>query len=119
MDLARDIANEAVKACRKDGYHVAAVVVDRHGNLRAALRDDIASVYMLQIAQEKANLVIMAGIPSAEFRNKRSDIRPELNHLDGIIVMGGGLPIDAGGSRIGAVAVAGAPGADKDLEFAE
>ena len=114
MDLARDIANEAVKACRKDGYHVAAVVVDRHGNLRAALRDDIASVYMLQIAQEKANLVIMAGIPSAEFRNERSDIRPELNHLDGIIVMGGGLPIDAGGSRIGAVAVAGAPGADKD-----
>ena len=30
MELARDIANEAVMACRKKGYHIAAVVVDRH-----------------------------------------------------------------------------------------
>lgn len=114
LDLASDIAMEAVNACRKDGYHVSAVVVDRHGNLRAALRDDIASVYTLQIAQEKANIVIMAGIPSTQFRNARPDIRPELNHIDGIIVMEGGLPIDSGGYRIGAVGVSGAPGGEKD-----
>ncbi len=114
LDLANDIAMEAVNACRKDGYHVSAVVVDRHGNMRAALRDDIASVYTLQIAQEKANIVIMAGIPSTQFRNARPDIRPELNHIDGIIVMEGGLPIDSGGYRIGAVGVSGAPGGEKD-----
>jgi uncharacterized protein GlcG (DUF336 family) len=114
LDLARDIAMEAVKACRKDGYHVSAVVVDRHGNLRASLRDDIASVYTLQIAQEKANIVIMTGVPSTQFREARSDIRPELNHIDGIIVMEGGLPIDSGGYRIGAVGVSGAPGGEKD-----
>ena len=114
MDLARDLANEAVMVCRKDGYHVSAVVVDRFGNLRAALRDDIASRFTLQIAEEKANEVVMAGITSGQFRDNRGDIRPELNHIDGIIMMQGGLPIDAGGSRIGAIGVSGAPGGEKD-----
>ena len=36
MDLARDIANEAIQACRQDGYYLSAVAVDRHGLLRAA-----------------------------------------------------------------------------------
>jgi len=114
MDLARDLANEAVSACRKDGYHVSAVVVDRFGILRAALRDDIASRFTLQIAEEKANAVVMAGIPSGQFRDNRGDIRPELNHINGIIMMQGGLPINAGGSRIGAIGVSGAPGGEKD-----
>ncbi len=114
MDLARDLANEAVVACRKDGYHVSVVVVDRFGNLRAALRDDIASRFTLQIAEEKANAVILAGIPSGQFRDNRGDIRPELNHINGIIIMQGGLPINAGGSRIGAIGVSGAPGGEKD-----
>lgn len=114
MELARDLANEAIAACRKDGYHVSAVVVDRYGILRAALRDDIASRFTLQIAEEKANAVVMAGIPSGQFRDQRGDIRPELNHIEGIIMMQGGLPINAGGSRIGAIGVSGAPGGEKD-----
>jgi len=40
MELARDIASETVIACRKAGYHVSAVVVDRFSLMRAALRDD-------------------------------------------------------------------------------
>ena len=43
MELARDIAYESVLACRKDGYHVSAVVVDRYGLVRASLRDDLAA----------------------------------------------------------------------------
>lgn len=114
MDLARDLVNEAISVCRKDGYNVSAVVVDRYGILRAALRDDIASRFTLQIAEEKANAVVLAGIPSGQFRHNRGDIRPELNHIDGIIMMQGGLPINAGGSRIGAIGVSGAPGGEKD-----
>ena len=30
MELARDIADESIKACRKLGYQVSAVVVDRY-----------------------------------------------------------------------------------------
>jgi uncharacterized protein GlcG (DUF336 family) len=114
MELARDIANKAVMVCRQQGYQVSAVVVDRSGNIRAALRDDLAARFTLQMAEEKANTVILAGISSGEFLRNRGDIRPELNHMDGLIILEGGLLISAGGYRIGAVGVSGAPGGDKD-----
>jgi hypothetical protein len=37
MELARDITSEAIAACRADGYHVSAVVVDRHGLMRVMI----------------------------------------------------------------------------------
>jgi uncharacterized protein GlcG (DUF336 family) len=114
MELARDMANDAVLACRKAGYQVSAVVVDRGGNMMAALRDTLASRFTLQVAEEKANASIFSGINSGDFRDARKDIQQELNHVNGIIIMEGGLPIEAGGSRIGAIGVSGAPGGDKD-----
>ena len=114
MELARDIANEAVEVCRKQGYHVTAVVVDRHGLLRVVLRDDLAARFTLQIAEQKANAAVMSGIDSGAFRANRADIRPEMNHVEGILMMQGGVLINAGGYRIGAVGVSGAPGGEKD-----
>ena len=114
MELARDLATESILACREDGFSVSAVVVDKHGNQRVALRDDFASKFTLQIAEEKANATIMSGLKSGDFRAKRGDIRPELNHVDGVLMMIGGVPIISGGSRIGAIGVSGAPGGEKD-----
>lgn len=114
MELARDIASESLNACRKKGYQVSAVVVDRSGLIQVALRDDLASRFTLQIAEEKANSVILSGINSGDFRQSRGDIRPELNHMDGIIIMQGALPIEIAGARIGAIGVSGAPGGEKD-----
>lgn len=114
LELARDIANESIIACRKKGYQVSAVVVDRNGLLQAALRDDLASRFTLQIAQEKANSVILSGTNSGEFRTARADIRPELNHIDGIIMLQGGIPVELAGATIGAIGVSGAPGGEKD-----
>lgn len=114
MDLARDIANEAVMACRKDGYNVSAVVVDRYGLMRAALRDDLAARFTLEIAERKANMTVMAWTDSGQFRLARRDIQQELNHIEGLIVMEGGIKIVAGGYNLGAVGVSGAPGGDKD-----
>ena len=96
MELARDVASATIEACRKDGYHVSAVVVDRHGLMRAAL----------------------AWSDSGQFRKAREDIRQELNHVDGLIVMEGGIRIVAGGFNLGAVGVSGAPGGDKDAACA-
>lgn len=119
MELARDIANKAVMVCRKQGYQVSAVVVDRNGNIRAALRDDLAARFTLQLSEEKANATILSGIPSGEFVRARGDIRPELNHMDEIVMLEGALPINAGGYRIGAIGVSGAPGGDKDEACAQ
>ncbi|MDH5473675.1 MAG: heme-binding protein [Gammaproteobacteria bacterium] len=114
LDLARDIASATIKECRKMGYQTSAVVVDRNGLLRVAMRDDLAARFTLQIAEEKANAVIMSGVNSSEFRKNRADIKEELNHVDGLIIMAGGVQILAGGNYIGAVGVSGAPGGDLD-----
>lgn len=119
VELAKDIAFESIKACRKQGFQVSAVVVDRNGLVQAALRDDLATRFTLQIAEEKANTVILSGINSGEFRKSREDIRPELNHIKGIIVMQGGLPIEVAGSKIGAIGVSGAPGGYLDERCAQ
>lgn len=119
MELARDIASETVEVCRKQGYHISAVVVDRHGLLRAALRDDLASRFTLEIAERKANMTVMAWSDSGSFKKAREDIRQELNHIDGLIVMEGGIRIVSGGYNLGAVGVSGAPGGDKDAACAK
>lgn len=114
LELARDLADAAIQACRAQGYQVSAVVVDRSGNLRAALRDDLASRFTLQIAEEKANASILAGVDSGEFARNRADIRMEMNHVKGILVLQGGVLIEAAGHRIGTLGISGAPGGDKD-----
>ncbi|MBE9560903.1 MAG: heme-binding protein [Proteobacteria bacterium] len=119
LDLAQEIAMISIEACRKKGYQVSAVVVDRNGLIQVALRDDLASRFTLQIAEEKANSVILSGSNSGEFRKSRGDIRPELNHMDDIIIMQGALPIEIAGSRIGAIGVSGAPGGDIDEACAQ
>jgi uncharacterized protein GlcG (DUF336 family) len=87
---------------------------NRAGNLQVALRDSLAARHTLEIAERKAGMAIMSGSDTGEFRAARADIRPELNHIDGLIVMDGALPIRAAGSLIGAIGVSGAPGGDKD-----
>ena len=114
LEAANDIAKMSIDACRKDGFNVSVVVVDKHGNVRSVMRDDLAAKHTIEIAQRKANMVVMSGVASGAFKAARPDIQQELNHIEGLIVMQGGLPISAGGILIGAVGVSGAPGGDKD-----
>lgn len=119
MELASDIAAAAVAACRRDGYQVSAIVVDRSGTPVALLRDALASGFTIPLAHGKANAVVLSGIASAEFRRTRQDIRPEINRLDNVLMLEGGLPVRAAGTLLGAVGVSGAPGGDKDEACAQ
>ncbi|MET0028380.1 MAG: heme-binding protein [Candidatus Thiodiazotropha sp.] len=113
-DLAWELVKHAVDACRAQGYQVTAVVVDRDGAESAVLRDAAASRFTIQIAREKANAVILSGVASGVFRDNRRDIQQEMNHVEGILVLQGGLPITSGGSLLGALGVSGAPGGERD-----
>ncbi len=114
LDLAQDIATAAIAACRKDGYQIAVAVTDRSGDPVVIMRDVFVSKYMLQLAQNKANAVVMSNSSSGSLRENMARIRDELNELDGVLLMQGGLPIQVSGSLVGAVGVSGAPGGDKD-----
>ena len=119
LELARDIAQGAIDACRKDGYQVSVVVADRSGRTQVVMRDVFANQYMTQLALGKANAVILSNTSSGELRKNRADIADELNLLDDLLVLDGGLPIQVAGSVIGAVGVSGAPGGDKDAACAQ
>ncbi|MBD3619389.1 MAG: heme-binding protein [Chromatiales bacterium] len=118
-ELAGDIAREAMLACREKGYQASAVVVDRAANTMAVMRDTLAARHTISIAEEKANAVIMSGVSSGDFVKNRGDIRMEMNHVEGIIMLDGGLPIQGGGYMLGAVGVSGAPGGDIDAACAQ
>ena len=119
LELARDVAQGAIDACRKDGYQVSVVVADRSGRTQIVMRDVFANQYMTQLARGKANAVILSNTSSGELRKNRADIADELNLLDDLLVLDGGLPIQVAGSLIGAVGVSGAPGGDKDAACAQ
>jgi uncharacterized protein GlcG (DUF336 family) len=119
LDLARDIAQGAINYCRKDGYQVSVVVTDRSGDPLVVMRDVFVSKYMTQLAHGKANAVVLSNSSSAELRVNMARIRDELNLLEGVLLMEGGLPIRVAGSLIGAVGVSGAPGGDLDEACAQ
>ncbi len=114
LPLAVDIARAAVDACAKSGYQVSAVVVDRSGAPQVVMRDVYASRFTTDIAERKANAVVLSGVSSSEFRSNRADIVAEMNEVAGVLVMPGAVPVRAAGSLLGAVGVSGAPGGDKD-----
>lgn len=119
LDLARDIAQGAIDACRKDGYQVSVVVADRGGRVQVVMRDVFSNEQFTALAQGKAQAVIMSGGSSAALRENRADMINELNLLPEVFVLRGGLPIQVAGSSIGAVGVSGAPGGDKDEACAQ
>ena len=114
VDMARTIAGAALEACRKDAYQVSVVVTDRGGEPLVVMRDIYSNRYFTQLALGKTNAVIMANTTSAELRRNRPDMVNELNLLDGVMVLAGGVPVQVAGSLVGAVGVSGAPGGDLD-----
>ena len=95
------------------------MVVDRGANTQVVMRDTLAARFTIQIAEEKANAVVMGGVSTKDFLENRADIRAEMNHVDGMIMLEGGLPITAAGANLGAVGVSGAPGGDIDAGCAQ
>lgn len=115
-EVALDLARAALAECRKRGYQAAVAVVDRFGVTQVMLRDRFAGAHTPATAAGKAwtavsfrtsttDLVAMTqpGMPQSGVRN-----------LPGVVILGGGLLIEAGGSTLGGVGVSGGPGGDAD-----
>jgi uncharacterized protein GlcG (DUF336 family) len=114
LDLARDLAQGAVDACREEGYQVSAVVVDRSAVVQVVMRDVYASRFNTEIARKKANAAILGSVSTREFLENRPDITATMNLLDDVLVLRGAVPVRSAGSLIGALGVSGAPGGDLD-----
>jgi uncharacterized protein GlcG (DUF336 family) len=115
-DTAFDLAHAALQQCRKDGYQVAVVVLDRFGQPLVELRDRFTPFDALGIARGKAKTAVTYTRDTGEFVKAIKDgtLGAGLANLPGVTPLAGGLIIEAGGSLLGGVGVAGAPGGDKD-----
>ena len=120
-DIAFDLARTALNRCRKDGYQVAVVVLDRFGTPLVALRDRYAGIAALDIAKGKAWTAVNFTRDTGDFVKgiKDGTLSAGLATLPNVTPLIGGMVIQAGGSLLGGVGVAGAPGGDKDEDCAK
>ncbi|MEW8505817.1 MAG: heme-binding protein [Candidatus Thiodiazotropha sp.] len=119
-EAALSVARSALESCRESGFQVSVAVVDAGGNLQVVLRDKLAGVSSSEGAILKAKT-------SVSFRSATTSLADAVNsnieasgikQLPGILVLGGGVTIQASGSMVGAVGVAGAPDGKADEKCA-
>ena len=119
-EMALKVSKAALESCRKAGFQVAVSVVDSAGVVQVMLRDQLAGFSTPEGATRKARTAI-------NFRTNTSALAEsiasnpeagEIRNLPGILVLAGGVIIQAEGSMVGAVGVAGAPGGEMDEKCA-
>ena len=115
-DVAFEIAHAALDRCRKDGFQVAVVVIDRFGQPLVMLRDRFAGLAASSTATGKAWTAVNFGRDTADLMKMMRDgqLSPGLANLTNVVMLVGGLIVQSGGSTLGGIGVAGAPGGDKD-----
>jgi len=118
VDVAQTIAQDAMAQCRANGYKVTVTVVDHANILKAFLRDDGAGMATVEVARMKANSVMAFGRPSGPPPGLPAGTPAPPPVVPGTINAMGGVPIKVGDQLIGAVAVSGAPGGEKDAACA-
>jgi len=120
LAMANDLLNAALAACHAQGRTAVGAVVDRGGNLVAVQRDDDVGPHNTLAAQRKAYTALSTKTPT-RLLAERARTTPDaenLNTLDELLLLGGGVPLLFEGQVIGAIGMAGAGGAATDEECA-
>ncbi|MEQ8357150.1 MAG: heme-binding protein [Kiloniellaceae bacterium] len=115
-ELTVKLAQAVMEACRAEGAQIAVAVVDRFGTLQMLLRDRFAGPHTPETARRKAwTAVSFRGdtLTLAENMKPGSEAYGA-NFITGALMLGGGVPVEAQGSIVGAVGVSGAPGGEMD-----
>ena len=115
-EAALQAARAALENCRASGYQVAVAVVDRFGGVQVVLRDQLASPRTVNTAVGKARTAAGFRTNTSEMVSITAEGNPQagIRNLPGVIVIGGGLLIEAAGSLVAGIGVSGAPGPHLD-----
>ncbi|WP_316978653.1 GlcG/HbpS family heme-binding protein [Shumkonia mesophila] len=115
-EMAVKLAQAALDGCRAEGAQVTVAVVDRFGVLQALIRDRFAGPHTPDAARRKA-------YTAASFRSDTLTLSEAAraggeaygaNFIAEALMLGGGVPVEAGGAMLGAVGVSGAPSGAMD-----
>ncbi|MBN2692899.1 MAG: heme-binding protein [Burkholderiaceae bacterium] len=116
-ETALKAAQAARAECAKRGWQVAVAVTDPSGLPLVILRDRYAGWHTVAAAEGKARTAASwrEATSNVALRvNKPGSAEAAIKNLPGVVMIGGGLPIEAAGQMVGAIGVSGAPGGDND-----
>jgi uncharacterized protein GlcG (DUF336 family) len=119
--LALEAAQAAMAACKAQGYNVTVSIVDRMGLAQVLVVGDNASATGRGLAPRKAYTSALRKISTGELA-KRVAVPGAFNPTvfdPQMVTERGGVPIAVDKDTIGAIAVSGAPGGEKDEACAE
>ena len=104
-------AQAALQKCRDSGWQVAVAVVDRSGVTQVMLRDRFAGPHTPRTAGGKAWTAVSFRTSTSELARISQPGQPQsgMRQLPRVVVLGGGLTIEAQGSILGGIGVSGAP----------
>lgn len=122
LELALTAIQGALARSTELGCLTCVAVVDPSGHLVAFQRMDGAPFQSSKLAQDKAYSVAGNGKATHEFWNWIKE-EPWLVHnvgqVEGLVVLGGGVPIVVGETLVGAIGVSGQSDMDQDRIIAE
>lgn len=115
-DTALEVAQAALADCRSKGFQVAVVVVDRMGVPQAMIRDRYAGPHTPDTAFRKAWTAVSFRENTLDLAENTAPGTPQAGarEITNVLMLGGGVPIEAGGSIVGGVGISGAPGGEAD-----
>ena len=119
-EMALEVAQATLGACRESGYQVSVAIVDRSGITQVMLRDQLAGPHTLETARRKA---WTAASFKGDTRTIAQATRPGSGQsgarfVTEAIMIGGGVPLYVEGTLVGAIGVSGSPSADEDQSCA-
>lgn len=115
-EIALKLAQATMLHCRDQGAQISVAVVDRSGTLQVLLRDRYAGPHTPETARRKAWTAVTFRSDTLALSEAAKPGAPAYgaNFVTGALMLGGGVPVEAAGSLVGAVAVSGAPSGQID-----
>jgi uncharacterized protein GlcG (DUF336 family) len=115
-ETALDLARAALVSCRERGFQVAVAVVDRFGVPQVMLRDRFAGPHTPATATGKAWTAVSFRTDTTALITPTKPGEPQagVRNLPNVVLLGGGVLIEAGGSIVGGIGVSGGPGGAED-----
>ncbi len=121
-EVAQQMAEAALIACRDAGYQVGVTVVDRFGIPQVFIRDRFAGSHVYETSRRKAWTAVSFRTNTSELAvdTQPGKVSSGIRHLSEALPLGGGLVVYEGsGSIVAGIGVSGAPGPDLDDTCAE
>jgi uncharacterized protein GlcG (DUF336 family) len=115
-ETALELAQAALDSCRNKGFQVAVTVVDRMGVTQVILRDRYAGPHTPDTARRKAWTAVSFRTDTLSMSSATQAGEPQAGarFIPQTMMIGGGVPVEAGGSIVAGVGVSGAPDGQSD-----